>query len=92
MSRPNWRNHKPYQRELYKLAKRKGCSDDASQYLAITIAGLRSGTIEASSVGCSCTWQRELAAAGLIEIKTVELLPWHRVDKVFWFYPEELRR
>jgi hypothetical protein len=85
MSKLNWHNHKPYQKELYKLALKRGVSKDAAEYLGITIAGLPSGTIVPSGVGYSSLMQRDLVGAGLIEIREIHVGP-----RIFWFYPEEL--
>lgn len=91
MSKPKWHNMRPEQAELYKIAKRKGCSEDASMYLAVTLAGVTSGTIVPSGVGYSSLMQRELLDAELIEIRKVAVLPWHYADRVYWFTPDHLR-
>lgn len=86
MSKPKWHNMRPEQAELYKIAKRKGCSEDASMYLAVTLAGLPSGTVCPSWVGASGEYQRELIRAGLIEIHGYGVR-----ERIHWFTPDELR-
>lgn len=87
MSKLNWHNHKPYQKELYKLALKRGVSKDAAEYLAISIAGLPSGTIVPTEIGgYRQILKNDLVRAGLIEIRELYV-----GLRIFWFYPEELK-